>query len=81
MSITEQIKNIGKENGLDIIKITDAEAFPRAEKSIIGSIEKGYIPRSKYSSGDDTSLNAGKIYLNKISERMQNLSSLLRNTI
>ena len=78
MSITEQIKNIGKENGLDIIKITDAEAFPRAEKSIIGSIEKGYIPSSKYSSGDDTSLNAGKIYLNKISERC-NPKNILKN--
>jgi len=78
MSITEQIKNIGKENGLDIIKITDAEAFPQAEKSIIGNIEKGYIPRSKYSSGDEISLNAGKIYLNKISERC-NPKNILKN--
>ena len=78
MSLTEQIKNKGKEIGLDIIRVTSADTFPQVEKSILGSIEKGYIPKSKYLRENDTSLNAGKINFNKISERC-NPKNILKN--
>ena len=69
MSLTEQIKNMGKEIGLDIIRITNAETFPQTENSIIKSIKKGYIPGSEYRNNKDTSLNSEEINFNKISKR------------
>ncbi len=69
MSLTEQIKNMGKEIGLDIIRITNAETFPQTENSIIKSIKKGYIPRSEYRNNKDISLNSEEINFNKISKR------------
>ena len=50
MSLAEQIKKLGLEIGLDIIRITHTESFPQAEKCILESIEKGYIPKSEYNS-------------------------------
>jgi len=69
MSLTEQIKNMGKEIGLDIIRITNAETFPQTENSIIKSIKKGYIPGSEYRNNKDISLNSEEINFNKISKR------------
>jgi len=48
MSLAAQIKELGEEIGLDIIRISNAESFPEAEKHIIESIEKGYIPKNNY---------------------------------
>ncbi|MEA2086494.1 MAG: tRNA epoxyqueuosine(34) reductase QueG [Candidatus Caldatribacteriota bacterium] len=48
MSLAAQIKELGEEIGLDIVRITNAEAFPETEKHIIESIEKGYIPENNY---------------------------------
>jgi len=44
MSLAIKIKELGKEIGLDVIRITNAESFPETEKQIRESIEKGYIP-------------------------------------
>jgi len=45
MSLAAQIKELGEEIGLDIIRITNAERFPETEKHIIESvgIGKGYF--------------------------------------
>ncbi|MEA2021359.1 MAG: tRNA epoxyqueuosine(34) reductase QueG [Candidatus Caldatribacteriota bacterium] len=69
MSLTEQIKNMGKEIGLDIIRVTNAEIFPQTENLIIESIEKGYIPGSEYRNRKDISSNPEEINFNRISKR------------
>ena len=48
MSLASQIKELGEEIGLDIVRITNAEAFSETEKHIVESIEKGYIPKDDY---------------------------------
>ncbi|MBL7060565.1 MAG: hypothetical protein ISS13_01875, partial [Actinobacteria bacterium] len=48
MPLASQIKELGAEVGLDIVRITNTESFPETEKFIIESIEKGYIPKDDY---------------------------------
>ena len=48
MSLTTQIKELGQEIGLDIVRVTNTESFPEAEKHITESVEKGYIPKNDY---------------------------------
>ena len=67
MSLASQIKELGEEIGLDVIRITNAESFPETEKYIIESIEKGYIPEKP-----------NNINLNKISKRCNPKSILKR---
>lgn len=67
MSLAAQIKELGEEIGLDIVRITNAESFPEAEKHIIESVERGYI-----SEGPD------QLNLNKISKRCNPKSILKR---
>lgn len=78
MSLTEQIKNMGKEIGLDIIRITNAENFPKAENSLIKSIKQGYIPRNEYYNRKDISSNPKEINFNKISRRC-NPKNIVKN--
>ena len=79
MSITQEIKNIGKEVGLDIVRVTSAEAFPHAQKSIIESIEKGYIPELEYHSNKrNESLESNEIRFNRIAKRC-NPKNILKN--
>ena len=67
MSLASQIKELGKEIGLDIVRITNTESFPETEKHIIESIEKGYIPEK-----------SNDINLNKIRKRCNPKSILKR---
>jgi epoxyqueuosine reductase len=67
MSLASQIKVLAGEIGLDIVRITNTESFPEAEKHIIESVEKGYI------SEKPNSLN-----LNKIGKRCNPKSILKR---
>jgi epoxyqueuosine reductase len=74
MSLAIKIKELGKEIGLDLIRITNAENFPETEKQIRKSIEKGYIP-GDISSDDFTPNN---LSLDKIKKRCNPRSILNR---
>jgi epoxyqueuosine reductase len=67
MSLASQIEVLAGEIGLDIVRITNAESFPEAEKHIIESVEKGYIPEKP-----------NNLNLNKISKRCNPKSILKR---
>lgn len=67
MSLASQIKELGEEIGLDIVRITNTESFPEAEKHIIESVEKGYIPEKP-----------NNLNLNKIGKRCNPMSILKR---
>jgi len=69
MSLTSQIKELGEEIGLDIVRITNAESFPEAEKHIIESVEKGYIPKNDYHSRKNYLEKTEHINPNKIGKR------------
>ncbi len=73
MSLAIKIKELGKEIGLDVIRITNAESFPETERQIRKSIEKGFIP------DDVTSDGSAPVYLNldKIKKRC-NPKSILK---
>ena len=78
MSLASQIKELGLEIGLDIIRITNAESFPEAEKHIIKSVEKGYIPENDYYTSKNISGISNNLNLNKISKRCNPKSILKR---
>jgi len=78
MSLTSQIKELGEEIGLDVIRITNAESFPETEKHIIESIEKGYIPENDYHAFENISEEPNNINLNRISKRCNPKSILKR---
>jgi len=62
MSLNVKIKELGKEFGLEVIRITNADSFPETEKQIRKSIEKGYIPDDISQDGSaSTYLNLDKI--------------------
>jgi epoxyqueuosine reductase len=63
MSLTEQIKELGPEIGLEVIRITNAENFPETEKQIIENIEKGYIPKSDYYASKNISAGSNNLPL------------------
>lgn len=67
MSLASQIKELGEEIGLDIVRITNTESFPETEKHIIESVEKGYIPEKP-----------NNLNLNKIGKRCNPKSILKR---
>ncbi len=69
MSLAAQIKELGEEIGLDIIRITNAESFPEAEKHIIESVGKGYIPENDYYTSGNISVRPNQLNLNKICKR------------
>jgi epoxyqueuosine reductase len=68
MSLTIEIKELGEEIGLDIIRMTHADDFPDTEKHIIENIEKGYIPNNDYTSKNISTI-AKQLNLNKITMR------------
>ena len=78
MSLASQIKELGEEIGLDVIRITNAENFPETEKQIIESIEKGYIPENDYYISKNISEKSNYLNLNKISKRCNPKSILKR---
>jgi len=78
MSLATQIKELGEEIGLDIVRITNAESFPEAEKHIIESVEKGYIPENDYYAFKNVSKRPNNLNLNKISKRCNPKSILKR---
>ncbi|MBU4350588.1 tRNA epoxyqueuosine(34) reductase QueG [bacterium] len=78
MSLATQIKELGEEIGLDIVRITNAESFPEAEKHIIESVEKGYIPENDYYAFKNISERPNNLNLNKISKRCNPKSILKR---
>jgi len=78
MSLASQIKELGEEIGLDIVRITNAESFPEAEKHIIKSVEKGYIPENDYYAFKNISEKPNNLNLNKISKRCNPKSILKR---
>ena len=78
MSLTEQIKELGPEIGLEIIRITNAEDFPETEKQIIENIEKGYIPKSDYYASKNISAGSNNLHLNRIGKRCNPKSILKR---
>jgi len=78
MSLASQIKELGLEIGLDIIRITNAESFPEAEKHIIKSVEKGYIPENDYYNSKNISAITKQLNLNKISKKCNPKSILKR---
>ena len=69
-----EIKELGQEIGLDIIRITNAESFLETEKQIKKSIEKGYIPDDI--TQDDSANNY--LDLDKIKKRCNPRSILKR---
>jgi len=69
MSLAAQIKELGEEIGLDIIRITNAESFPEAEKHIIESVGKGYIPENEYYPSGNILVRPNQPNLNKIRKR------------
>lgn len=77
MSLASQIKVIGGEIGLNIVRITNAESFPEAEKHFIESVEKGYIPKNDYYVSKNISEKSNYLNLNKISKRY-NPKSILK---
>jgi len=78
MSLTTKIKELGEEIGLDIVRITHAESFPEAEKHIIESVEKGYIPENDYYFSKNISERPNNLNLNRISKRCNPKSILKR---
>jgi len=78
MSLDAQIKELGEEIGLDIVKITNAESFPETEKRIIESVERGYIPKDDYHASKNISGKPNNLNLNKISKRCNPKSILKR---
>jgi len=78
MSLVSQIKEFGEEIGLDVIRITNTQAFPETEKQIIKSIEKGYIPKDNYCNPKYISKTEKQLNLNKISKRCNPKSILKR---
>lgn len=78
MSLATQIKELGEEIGLDVIRITNAESFPETEKQIIHSLEKGYIPENDYYVSKNISEKPNNLNLNKISKRCNPKSILKR---
>jgi epoxyqueuosine reductase len=78
MSLDAQIKELGEEIGLDIVRITNAESFPEAEKYIIESAEKGYIPKNNYHYKKNYLEKTEYINPNKISKRCNPKSILKR---
>jgi len=78
MSLASQIKELGEEIGLDIIRITNAESFPETEKYIVRSIEKGYIPKNDYYASKNISGISNNLNLNKVSKRCNPKSILKR---
>ena len=78
MSLTAKIKELGKEIGLDVIRVTNAESFPETEKHIIESVEKGYIPENDYYAFKNISEKPNNLNLNKISKRCNPKSILKR---
>jgi len=77
MSLTTKIKELGEEIGLDIVRITNTESFPEAEKHIIESVEKGYIPENDYCASKNISERPNQLNLNKICKRC-NPKSILK---
>ena len=69
MSLNKKIKELGKEIGLDIIRITNADNFPQTEKYITESIERGYIPNNDYHAKKSYLERTEYINLNKIGKR------------
>ncbi len=69
MSLASQIKELGEEVGLDIVRITNAESFPETEKQIIESVEKGYIPKNDYHHKKNYLEKTEHINSNKIAKR------------
>jgi len=69
MSLTKKIKELGKEIGLDIIRITNTESLLQTQKYIIESIEKGYIPKDDYHHKKNNLEKTEHINPNKISKR------------
>ena len=78
MSLASQIKELGEEIGLDIVKITNAESFPETERSIIESIKKGYIPENDFHISKNISAITRQLNLNKINKRCNPKSILKR---
>ena len=78
MPLASQIKELGAEVGLDIVRITNAESFPETEKFIIESMEKGYIPKDDYYTSKNISAITKQLNLNKISKRCNPKSILKR---
>ncbi len=78
MSLASQIKELGEEIGLDVIRITNAESFPETEKHIIESVEKGYIPKNDYYASKNISAITMRINLNRIIKRCNPKSILKR---
>lgn len=78
MSLASQIKELGEEIGLDIVRITNTESFPETEKHIIESIEKGYTPENDYYAFKNITEKPNNLNLNKISKRCNPKSILKR---
>ena len=78
MSLASQIKELGEEIGLDIVKITNAESFPETERSIIESIKKGYIPENDFHISKNISAITRQLNLNKINKKCNPKSILKR---
>ena len=78
MSLVSKIKELGEEIGLDVVRITNAEAFPETEKQIIKNIEKGYIPKDDYHKSKYISPAENQLNLKKISRRCNPKSILKR---
>ena len=78
MPLASQIKELGAEVGLDIVRITNTESFPETENFIIESIEKGYIPKDDYYTSKNISAITKQLNLNKITKRCNPKSVLKR---
>jgi len=78
MSLASQIKELGEEIGLDVVRITNAESFPETEKSIIENIKKGYILENDYHTSKNISAITKQLNLNKINKRCNPKSILKR---
>jgi len=78
MSLTKQIIDFGMGIGLDIVRITNADPFPRAENALLESIERGYIPKSEYGNKKNDLYGQNQINLKKINRRC-NPRNILKN--
>jgi len=78
MSLTKEIKELGEEIGLDILRITHAESFPETEKRIIENVEKGYIPENDYYISKNIPERPNNPNMHRISKRC-NPNSILKN--
>ncbi len=78
MPLASQIKELGAEVGLDIVRITNTESFPETENFIIESIEKGYIPKDDYYTSKNISAITKQLNLNKITKSCNPKSVLKR---